>query len=268
MPIVPTIRCLAVALLLVAALPSSPRAQYLYLDTDGDGVRTSADVVHPAAATTVDVYLRTDSNRDGTPASCSTGDGSLTLRGYEVVLHASNGTVSWGAFTNHLTTMTLTDGPSSSASDYHHGYSGGAGLPPGAHRLATLEITIVSGTPALDVVASTDLSETYFTAFQSSCSGLDGDNVLKLGRDWQDADGLPYGGTANRPPVLAPLEDMFVSEGAVAEQPLAAHDPDGTGLSFALVSGPAYAEVLTLDGGNGDATGLARLYPGYQDAGS
>ncbi|HET9250561.1 MAG TPA: FG-GAP-like repeat-containing protein [Candidatus Eisenbacteria bacterium] len=266
MPI-PAIRCLAVALLL-AAFPSIARAQYLYLDADGDGVSTSADAVRPAGATAVDIYLRTDSNRDGTPAVCATADGPLTLRGYEIVLRATNGTVAWGAFTNHIPTMTLTEGPASNESDYHHGYSGGAGLPPGAYRVATLEITVASGTPALDVAPSTGLSETYVTGFHSSCSGLDGDNLLKLGRDWWDADGLPFGGTANRAPILSPLTAMTVAEDAVAEQPLTAQDPDGTGLTFTLVSGPPYAEVVTLDPGTGHATGLARLRPGYENAGS
>ena len=268
MPIVPTIRGLAVPLLLVVTLAPAARGQYLYLDTDGDGVHTSADAIRPDGATSIDVYLRTDSGRDGTPASCSTGDGALTLRGYEVILHATNGTVSWGAFTNHLATMTLTDGPASSATDYHHGYSGGSALPPGAYRLATLEVSVATGTPALDAAASTDLSEAYVTGFLSSCSGLDGDNVLRLGRDWRDWDGLPFGGAANRPPTLAPLADMIVTEGAEAEQSLTAQDPDGSALSFTLLSGPPYAEVLTIDPGNGDATGRARLHPGFEDAGN
>jgi len=168
MPIGHAIRCLAVALLLLVACPSIARAQYLYLDADGDGISTSADVVRPAGATTVDIYLRTDSNRDGTPASCASGDGPLTLRGYEIVLRATNGAVAWGAFTNRIATMTLTEGPASNESDYHHGYSGGAALPPGAYRLATLEIAVASGTPALEVAPSTGLSEAYVTGFHSS----------------------------------------------------------------------------------------------------
>ena len=268
MPIPFAIRRLAVALLALAALPTVARAQYLYLDADGDGVHTSADVIRPDAVTSVDLYLRTDRTRDGTAAVCATGDGALDLRGYEIALRATNGAVSWGAFTNHMTGMTLTDGAASSASDYHNGFSGGPVVAPGMYRLATLEISIASGTPAVDVAISTPLSETYVTAFLSSCSGLDGDNVLKLGRDWGDADGLPYGGAANHPPVLAAPAEMTVGEGATAEQSLVAHDADGTGVTFTLASGPAYAEVLTLDPGAGDAAGVVRLHPGFEDAGA
>ena len=268
MPIVPAVRRLAIPLLVLAAIATPVRAQYLFLDADGDGSHTSADVIRPAGTTTLDIYLRTNSSRDGTTASCATGDGPLTLRGYEFVLHATNGTLAWGDFTNHIATMTLTEGPASSVSDYHHGYSGGGALPPGTHRLGTLEVSVASGTPEIEVAISTGLAENFVTAFHSACTGLDGDNVLKLGRDWHDADGLSYGGPANRPPELAPPADMTVAEGSVVEQPLAARDPEGAALYFTLVSGPTYAEVLTLDPGNGDATGMARVRPGHDDAGS
>src|SRR3954471_15992935 len=90
--------CVLFALLgLVAA---SADAQYMYLDSNGDGVHTSSDVVSPSGTTTFDVWIRTNANRDGTSAICSSGDGPLDIRSYQFILHASEGTVSWGAYTN------------------------------------------------------------------------------------------------------------------------------------------------------------------------
>lgn len=43
-------------------------AQYMYLDTNGDSLHTAADVIAPMGVTTVDVWLRTDTDRDGTAA--------------------------------------------------------------------------------------------------------------------------------------------------------------------------------------------------------
>ncbi|HYQ88619.1 MAG TPA: hypothetical protein VEU09_03215, partial [Candidatus Binatia bacterium] len=54
---------LALALLLLAP-PSS--AQYIYLDSNGDGVHTAADVLHAVGPTVVDIWLDIGHNRDGT----------------------------------------------------------------------------------------------------------------------------------------------------------------------------------------------------------
>src|SRR5258707_675696 len=89
--------CVPLALCLLA-VPA--QAQYMFLDADGDGLHTAADVVNQAGTTTFDVWIRTDTNRDGTSATCSSGDGALDIRSYQFILHAVEGTVTWGAFTN------------------------------------------------------------------------------------------------------------------------------------------------------------------------
>lgn len=54
-------------LVLTAALsvPSPTAAQYMFLDTNGDGIHSDADVIQPMGATTVDVWIITNANRDG-----------------------------------------------------------------------------------------------------------------------------------------------------------------------------------------------------------
>jgi hypothetical protein len=53
-------------------------AQYMYLDSNGDGIHTAADEVNPAGPTTIEIWLNTAVNRDGSPAVCSI-DTSLPL---------------------------------------------------------------------------------------------------------------------------------------------------------------------------------------------
>jgi len=256
-----------IVLFAVLALPAPATAQYMFLDANGDGVLTAADVVNPTGPTTVDVWLRTDTNRNGSPASCGSLDGDLTINSYEFVLHTSNGTLAWSGFVNRLQGMTLGAGEISDPTEYHNGYGLGPTLPPGTYRLATLTIQVAAGTPSISIEPGT-LSGTYTTSFGSSCSGSDQDYSLKLGRDWLDVDGIPYGGVANRAPTLVQPVDMTLPEGTVRERELLATDPDGDGVTFALVSGPSYVSVTTVDPGTGNALGSLRVAPGFRDAGT
>src|SRR2546422_10815250 len=75
---------------------SHASAQYIYLDTNGNGVHDSADLVSGSGPTTVDVWLNTSLNRNGSPGACPSGG----WNSYEVILPAVGGTVtSWGDFT-------------------------------------------------------------------------------------------------------------------------------------------------------------------------
>jgi len=72
----------------------------------------------------------------------------------------------------------------------------------------------------------------------------------------------------NQAPVLAQPSNMTVNEGETANQGLSATDAEGQELSFSLASGPTYAEVTTISGGTGTATGNLHLAPGFADAGT
>lgn len=250
------------------AIPSIATAQYMYLDTNGDGVSTSADQIQPSGPTTLDVWLRTDQNRDGSAASCVSGDGDLTINSYEFILQATGGNVAWSDFVNHQPDFVTSLGQAESATEYHNGQGGGVILPPGTYRLASITVNVALGTPSIQLAASTSLSGGYLTSFGSRCSGTDQDNTLKLGTDWFDADGAPYGGVGNTAPELTPPSDMTVQEGTVAEQELTATDSEGSPVTFDLVSGPFYAAVTTADPGAGTGHGTIRLTPGLHDAGT
>ena len=253
--------------LLTIVIPRIAAAQYMYLDANGDGLSSSADLVNPSGSTTFDIWIRTNTNRDGSAATCVTEDGDLTINSYEFILHATGGTLSWSGFANHQPDFNVNLGHAESATDYHNGFGGGTILPPGTYRLASLTVTVTLGSPSIGFASATPLSGVFLTSFGSRCSGNDFDNTLKLGSDWFDTDGAPYGGAANQPPVLIPPSEMTLAEGTVAEQELLASDPEGQPITFGLVSGPEYATVTTIDPGTGQARGLVRLTPGLREGG-
>jgi PKD repeat protein len=252
----------------LALIPTTASSQYMYLDTDGDGLPTAADAIGTSGTTTLDVWLRTNSNRDGSGATCDTQDGDLTINSYEFILRATGGTVAWSGFTNHQPDFTVNLGHGESTTDYHNGQGGGTILPPGIYRLASVTVAVTLGTPSISIESSTSLSGVFLTSFGSRCSGNDFDNTLKLGQEWFDVDGAPYAGAQNQAPILTQPADMTVAEGAVAEQELTAADAEGNPVTFDLVSGPFYAVVTTVDPGTGTARGLVRLTPNLQNEGA
>jgi hypothetical protein len=266
-------RLLGLSVLLLLTLlamlpPAGARAQHLYLDANGDGVHTSADVLAPSGPTTLEVWLVTNANRDGGTAICASGE-DLTINSYEFLLRATNGQMTWGTFTNLQSEMLTPFGAASSATEFYVGFGGGTILPPGVYHLGTLTASPALGTPALSFVTSPlTLPGAPMTSFGSQCLGQDQDNTMKLGLDWFDADGVDYGGTAQAAPVLGPVADMTVAEQAIAEQALTATDADGQPLQFQKVSGPAYMTVATLDTGAGTAHGKVTLSPGPIAAGT
>lgn len=243
-----------------AAHPAS--AQYLYLDTNGDGIHTDADVIAPAGTTTADVWIHTDENRDGTPVTCAARD-SLDLFSYEFILHAVDGTIAWGAFANNPPNS-LPFGQVSDSTDFASGY---CTIPraAGLRRLATLSLQVAGGTPSLSFVPSKSAAYMHYTAFGSGCPGPNGNNTYYLGSEWFDTDGARYGGWTN-PPLLAQPAAMTVAENATADQPLDATDPDGSALTLSKISGPAYMTVLR-DGSGPSSTWRIHLAPGFSDAG-
>ena len=255
------------ALFYSIALTSTARAQYIYLDANGDGFNTTADVLNPSGTTTIDVWLRTNAMRDGSQGICSSDDGELSLRSYELVLRAQGGTLTWGSYTNRIAEFTSTVGAQYDATEYHNGFFGPDSLLPGTYLLGTLVVSVASGNPSLVPAAQTSLSSSFHTAFGSACSGLDYDNVLKLGLDWAAADGAGPGTPLAQTVTLAQPANMTLVEGETADQSLGATDLDGLPVSFSLASGPPFATVTTVVAGTGAATGRIHLAPGYSDAG-
>lgn len=264
-------RTLVAVFVSLVASAATAAAQSMYLDANGDGVHTSADVV-PVSGTpwTFDVWLTTDRNREGDREYCEqTADSAFTLRGYAFVLHASNGTVTFHDVTNRIPELTLSSPSRTSDTELVYGRYAPIDLPSGRYRLATITAEVAAGTPAITIEPSSGSgAPAVLTSFESSCWGEFYDGLLKLGMDWFDADGLPYGGQENRPPQLQPISPMTVAEGDTATQSLQAMDPDGDGITLSVTAGPSYVMVIPDSGSPGLTTGLLQVMPGYFDSGA
>lgn len=188
--------CVLAVAVAVFSMHSTATAQYMYLDANADGANTSADHLATSGSTTIDVWLDTNHNRNGTPATCSNGSGTLTLNSYEFCLLVSNGTATWGSYSNNQSSMTTALGVASSATAYKNGFFGQTFLSPGKYKLGTLTLTAYTGAPSILISSSSPLSASYSTAFGSGCLGRDFDGFLKLGQgplgpgDWTDVDGI------------------------------------------------------------------------------
>jgi len=193
--------------LLVLLLPVPAVPQYLFLDTNGDGVHDATDQLAPSGPTTVDIYVVTDRNRDGTAVGCNVpGSGeSMTINSYTVVLHSVGGSVRWGPMQNRLPFTTpfpacfATYEDTTGANWYHNGWGWMDYFPAGKHLVATMQIETVSGQPSIFVEKSMP-TPWKLTQFGSKCPAKDDDNTYKLGYDFFDADGLgPLAASAGGP---------------------------------------------------------------------
>jgi PKD domain/FlgD Ig-like domain/Putative Ig domain len=247
---------LLLVLWLAAFVVSAPdvRAQYMYLDTNGDGVHSTADdLLANGVPTTVDIWLWTNQNRDGSPAICNTQDGSLTINSYSVNLEALDGTVTYSGFINRQPLFVVSHGElNPNGIHYKNGFGIGppTTLPPGLYRLATLTITGITGTPSIRILDRIP-SSGDFTSFGTQCSGNDFDNTYKLagpsgGSDWFDADGTDTEELTNTPPVLAPIGPQSGAVGVPLTFTATATDVDvpAQTLTFSLgIGSPAGATI-------------------------
>lgn len=246
----------------------SAQAQYMYLDSNGDGVHTAADVITATGTTQAKIYLRTNKQRDGSDATCLSGE-PLTFGSYEVCLRAVGGTVTFSNATNLQLGMGVTFGNFGTDQEYYIGY-GGSGYPPGDYLLAQVGITVATGSPSIEIVSGVSINPPAFTSFGSRCEGNDYDNTIKLGTDWTDADGLAYsvgGGTAEAP-VLAGVRNLAVSTGEVGSADFTATDANGDFVTLSLGNAPAFVSVAGLFSSPGSAAIRVHAFPRRGDAGA
>ncbi len=261
--------CPVLATLILLGCVAPCRAQYMFLDSNGDGFHTAADQLAPTGETAFDVWLITDKNRDGTKPTCvQDTSAAFTINSYEFVLHAGTGTVAWGAYTNEA--APLDDAfflVEQDSTDLYALAASATILPPGAYHLGRGSVTPLTGTPSISFRSSTRLRGVYSTSFGCQCPARDQDNTMKLGVDWFDMDGLAYGGV-NNAPRFGPVYDMFLSAGGRASQTLTAVDPEGSPVTFEKVSGPPFVVVATVRANGSAAEGRILAAPGAQNAGS
>jgi PKD domain-containing protein/putative Ig domain-containing protein len=246
------------AVLLIAALAvvASPvTAQYMFLDTNGDGLRTAADQL-VLGANTVNVYLNTNHNRNGSLATCDVdGTSPLNINSYYVNLSGTNVTYTLltnqmgAAFSTHFATSNPGDGT------LQDGYGAQLSVPEGLYKLATLTITASTNATVniVDIIPGSPVADfTGFGTGAGGCFGNDFDNTYKLagpagGTDWTDVDGLgPTGGDG--PPVLAAIGNKTVSEGSCLTFTATATTAGGGPVVFTLDPGAPSGASITSDG--------------------
>jgi hypothetical protein len=205
-------------------------AQYMYLDSNGDGLHTAADRMNKSTPTTIDVWLHTDQNRDGSPAACSYLFGALDMSSYEFVLHAVGGTVTWGSMSNLVPDFTINlarDSRDTAGTVYYHnGFGGATALAPGLYKLASLTATVATGSPRIDIVTRHPINRTARTSFGSECiANSSYDHTNRFGTNWLDVDGLDS--PIDVPPIVTAPGIVVPKDGATVEFDVGASDPDG-----------------------------------------
>jgi len=182
---------LAAFLALAIGVPAS--AQYMYLDVNGDGVNTSADVITPST-TSVDIWLATNQSLADpnavagssplalVPQACKTDAGAMTINSYQIIFTAPVGGITYGAWTDNMG-FTIVVGDAQGGNDNIIGRASASSQPPGTYKLGSMAIT-ASGNPTLTFAVTTSLSGQVFTCFGSQCGGNDFDNTLKYNGDW------------------------------------------------------------------------------------
>ena len=194
------------AVFLVLLSPNPLRAQYLFMDSNGNGIHDSGDRVKKKGITLVDIYLTSNANRDGSVAVCDNTspdqppNNSMQVFSFSLAFKAVGGTVSWGSFTripagfNFLGTWFTSD------TEHHVSYSGAfPGIGPGKLYLGRLELQVLSGAPSIGFEPTICRPDGFceLTGFGTPCLGKDFDNTYKLGSDFVDADGLAPQGSPN-----------------------------------------------------------------------
>ncbi|HEU4724526.1 MAG TPA: hypothetical protein VFU59_04415, partial [Candidatus Eisenbacteria bacterium] len=245
------VRLLAVAAVCLLAFAVPASAQYMYIDVDGDGLNTAADVLTPTT-TGVDIWLRTNFNGDGSPAVCNTDTQPLTINSYEFFLRSSGGAVTLGTWTSDAAlNFNGNFGDFTSGTDAYHGRSGPQ-LAEGTYKLGRLAISGVAAGAVISIVPDSPVNPPGFTSFGTNCPGNDFDNTYKLagatgGSDWTDVGNTRTSGPVNANPIITAPATQSAGENTLVSITGSASDPDANTVTLsqtnnaAFLTGPASA---------------------------
>ena len=278
------LRGLLTASLLLAsllALPIIGNAQYMYLDANGDGIHTAADQLNASGATSLDIWLDTTHDRDGSVQSCNSHSGAATsgspldLFSFEIVLQATGGTVSWGSFSaaNASFTVDGTDLADAHDTELNRSLPLGTVIPPGLVKLGTIPVTVVSGAPSIHFGTSTPIDPSGFgTGFGTDCEAGQFPNTYVLASpgdpagDWFDTDGAAAPVTSNRAPSLSAPASASAAAGSPTTLTATATDPDADDVLTITESGAPASLAFAASPGPSPATATLSGTPTFGDA--
>src|SRR2546428_8721191 len=236
----------------VAGLAQVASAQYMYMDTNGNGIHDTGDRMNANTdSTVVDFYLNTTLNRNGSTVTCNTVPGTaMDINSYAFNIVATNGTVTYRNYINRQSTAFPNQAQVVNAGDgsFKTGFFSFTYTPGGLFRLGTLTIQGTGGSPHIDFVDIIPASQD-FTSFGTPCPGIAGNNTYRLDGpntqafyagpgDWFDNDGLPAAGVTNSPPNITNPGNKTTNELANLAFTVVATDPDaGQTVTFSLDAG-------------------------------
>jgi len=248
----------AAVLTLPFAIPAS--AQYMYMDSNGNGIHDSGDRLNAnAESTVVDIYLNTTLNKDGSAVDCNTAPGTaMDINSYAINMVATGGSATYrnyinrqsAAFPNQAQTLNTGDGT------FKTGYFSFSYTPGGLFRLGTLTITGTGGSPKIDIVDMLPASQDI-TSFGTPCPGIAGDNTYRLDGpntqafyggpgDWFIAEGLDQAPGGNNPPLITNPGNKTTNELVNLAFTVTATDPDaGQTVTFSLDAGAPTGATIT-----------------------
>ena len=179
---------LLVGVIAALAVGAPAYSQYIYMDVNGDGVCTSADVL-TTASTGVDVWLDTSHDKLGNTVACGIPSKQLSFASYDVMIGTdpgSLGSVSFSLWTNAVTGFAVLNDlvTLGGAMDVVYTAPSGA-LAPGLYKLGRASVSVV-GNPTLLF-----LQDPPFPVFPSSVTGFGSEcdagffgNTVALGYDF------------------------------------------------------------------------------------
>ena len=177
-------RLLLLATLAALSIAATASAQFLYMDGTGDGVCDFPfEPVSLNAESSIDIWIDTANNPDGSPATCSAGE-LISIDGYELVLQADANAeaTAFHGWQNAVASFTTDLGAVQESGRFRVGFFGGSAfLAPGKHKLGTVRLTYSGSCPSLGIRASATLLGTeYVTQFNTDCPTADADYILRL----------------------------------------------------------------------------------------
>jgi len=194
------------------AIGAPAYSQYIYLDSNGDGVNTNLGDVLSSSDTVVHVWLDTNHNAAGSTVNCSDGTNPLDIGLFDIVVHSTgSGSVVYNGFTlgAGMTGFALLNPFTVAGPDAGVGYVGANYLNPGLYELGQLSVT-VTGTPRIEFIGS-NLNPSIpspATAFGSHCSGTDNPNYITLGIDFTDGVGT-HSGTPTQATTWGKIKQLY-----------------------------------------------------------
>jgi len=174
----------------VLAIGAPAYSQYIYMDRNGDGVCTSADVLS-SSSTSVDIWLNTNHNANGTTVTCGNPSQPMDIFSYDILVHSSGaGGVTYNSWSNNMTNYTVFSAFTTSGPDMGVGFQApfGSSNPAGLYKLGTIAVT-VTGTPTLSFLTAPPQGSnipSQFTGFGTPCESGTFSNTMALGLDFQD----------------------------------------------------------------------------------